>query len=141
MTQTKPINRRLFLQSSIAALLTSQICLTGCDAIADVYRTAKSLSHIDASNKGRLGLSVRNREKSFDVLLRDHQLILGHRKTAQERFGMCSTFKLPLAAMILRAIDQGEVKADTHIPIRKSDILSYTPINIIITSDPKMKPC
>ena len=127
ITKAKPMDRRLFMQSS-AALLASHIFLTGCDKVSEIYQTAKALTHIDLNNKGRLGLSIYSKQKSFDVLLKDNLATFKMGHTTEERFGMCSTFKLPLAAMILRAIDQGDIQANTRIPITESDILSYAPI-------------
>lgn len=127
ITKAKPMDRRLFMQSSIA-LLASQISLSACDDNAGTHDIRQSLSHIDKSNNGRLGLSVYSKNLSYDVLMKDNSIAFGPMRTAKERFGMCSTFKLPLAAMILRAIDQGDIKTDTRIPISESDILSYAPV-------------
>lgn len=116
------------MQSSAAALLASQISLSACEEIANTHDITQSLSHIDKSNNGRLGLSVYSKNLSYDILMKDNSIAFGPMRTAKERFGMCSTFKLPLAAMILRAIDQGDIKADMRIPISESDILSYAPV-------------
>ena len=51
---------------------------------------------------------------------------LAHR--ADERFAMCSTFKLPLAAAILQRADQGKLKLDTFVPYGKADMVSYAPV-------------
>ena len=51
---------------------------------------------------------------------------LGHRM--EERFAMCSTFKLPLAAMILRAADQGKLNLETFIAYSKADMLAHAPV-------------
>ena len=41
---------------------------------------------------------------------------------------MCSTFKLPLAALILKAIDEGELSAEQRIPITDDDLVPYAPV-------------
>jgi len=51
---------------------------------------------------------------------------VGHR--VDERFGMCSTFKLPLAAVVLRQIDQGRLKAEQWVPYTQADIVAHAPV-------------
>ncbi len=45
-----------------------------------------------------------------------------------ERFAMCSTFKLALAAMVLREADAGRLSLDERIVYTKADLQSYAPI-------------
>jgi beta-lactamase class A len=45
-----------------------------------------------------------------------------------ERFALCSTFKLPLAALVLQAINRGELKRDSTIPVRRSDLVPHAPV-------------
>jgi beta-lactamase class A len=51
---------------------------------------------------------------------------VGHR--ADERFGMCSTFKLPLAALVLQQIDQGRWQADRWVPYTQADMTAHAPV-------------
>jgi len=51
---------------------------------------------------------------------------IGHR--AGERFAMCSTFKLLLAAAVLRRVDRGEEHLSRAVPYGAADLLSYAPI-------------
>jgi beta-lactamase class A len=48
-----------------------------------------------------------------------------HRAT--ERFAMCSTFKLPLAAAVLRRVDDGKEKLDRVISYSAADLLEHAP--------------
>jgi beta-lactamase class A len=41
---------------------------------------------------------------------------------------MCSTFKLPLAALVLRAVDRGQLKLGTRLRYSKADIVSHMPV-------------
>jgi beta-lactamase class A len=50
---------------------------------------------------------------------------VGHR--ADERFAMCSTFKLLLAAAVLRRVDRGEESLARPIVYGSGDLLSYAP--------------
>jgi beta-lactamase class A len=45
-----------------------------------------------------------------------------------ERFAMCSTFKLPMVAALLREADHGRLNLDEVLPYGKSDLLPWAPI-------------
>lgn len=47
---------------------------------------------------------------------------------SDERFLMCSTFKLPLVAHVLKRIDSGKEKMDRLIPFSTKDLLEYAPV-------------
>lgn len=66
---------------------------------------------------GRLGVTMLDTATGTTV---------GHRQS--ERFGMCSTFKLPLAAMVLRKIDQGALRADQWVPLARTDLVAHAPV-------------
>jgi beta-lactamase class A len=51
---------------------------------------------------------------------------LAHR--ADERFAMCSTFKLLAVAAVLHNVDQGSEKLTRLIPYGQKDLLSYAPV-------------
>lgn len=52
--------------------------------------------------------------------------IAGHR--LHERFGMCSTFKLPLAGVVLRKVDEGSLRLDQWVPYSQADMVSHAPV-------------
>lgn len=76
-----------------------------------------ALARIEAESGGRLGVAV------FDSLTGARS---GHR--VDERFPMCSTFKLLAVAAVLSRADAGQERLDRRIPIRAGDILSYAPV-------------
>jgi beta-lactamase class A len=51
---------------------------------------------------------------------------LSHR--ANERFAMCSTFKLLAAACVLKRVDAGGETLDRQIPITRDKIIAYSPV-------------
>lgn len=55
-----------------------------------------------------------------------------------ERFAMCSTFKLALAAMVLREADHGRLSLDERVVFTKADLLSYAPVTSQHVSDGHM---
>jgi beta-lactamase class A len=69
------------------------------------------------SNGGRLGVCILDTATG---------LRLEHR--ASERFAMCSTFKLPLAAAILREADRGKLNLDATVPLSKADLVPHAPV-------------
>jgi beta-lactamase class A len=52
--------------------------------------------------------------------------LAGHR--ADERFAMCSTFKLPLAAMVLAKADAGAIALDETLAIVEADAIPHMPV-------------
>ena len=75
------------------------------------------LSDIEAREGGRLGVFVRDTGTSATI---EHR--------ADERFPMCSTFKLLAAAAALKRVDQGAERLDRTIAYGPSDLLEYAPI-------------
>jgi len=51
---------------------------------------------------------------------------LSHR--AGERFPLCSTFKLPLAAAILREVETGRLSLDRAVAFTRADIVPHAPV-------------
>jgi len=103
------IDRRRFLLG-VAALAAGVAEARGRDFAAGVEA-------LERDSGGRLGVCVLDAHTGVSV---------AHR--GDERFGMCSTFKLALAALVLKAIDEGELAADLRIPIRESDMVPYAPV-------------
>jgi beta-lactamase class A len=79
--------------------------------------TARALQALEARSGGRLGVCV------LDTATKR---VTGHR--LDERFAMCSTFKLPLAAVILREADQGRLTLTDVVTYSERDLLSYAPV-------------
>jgi beta-lactamase class A len=50
----------------------------------------------------------------------------GHR--SDERFALCSTFKLPLAGAVLQAVAQGRLAGDRWMPYTAAQLLPHSPI-------------
>ena len=75
------------------------------------------LARIEAEYGGRLGVAVLDTATGR---------VAGHRLA--ERFPMCSTFKAPLTACVLARVDAGQERLDRTIPIRRADILSWSPV-------------
>jgi beta-lactamase class A len=83
-------------------------------AAADLDR---ALAAIERDVGGRLGVAV---------LARDGRRVGGHREA--ERFPMCSTFKLLLAAHVLAHVQAGRERLDREVPIARTDLVTYSPV-------------
>ncbi len=77
-----------------------------------------TLEALERASGGRLGV---------DALDTGSGRSLGHR--ADERFLMCSTFKLLLAAAVLARVEAGQEKLDRRVSYAVSDLLEYAPVS------------
>jgi beta-lactamase class A len=66
---------------------------------------------------GRLGVFVLDTRTERSI---------GYR--ADEPFALCSTFKLPLAAFILREAERGRLTLDQRVPYTQADMVPYAPV-------------
>jgi beta-lactamase class A len=78
------------------------------------------LERIEAESGGRLGVAVR---------YIGARCFVGHR--SDERFPMCSTFKLLAAAAVLKRVEKGEETLDRRVKIAASNIV----VNSAVTKD------
>jgi beta-lactamase class A len=79
------------------------------------YRAA--FAALESKSGGRLGVAILDTGTGR---------ITGHR--TDERFGMCSTFKLPLAAVILAEIDAGRLRDERVLGYAESDLVPNSPV-------------
>ncbi len=100
---------------SVVGVLGASLVLPAFAATRDPMRAA--LAALEAKSGGRLGVAILDTATGR---------VTGHR--LDERFGMYSTFKLPLAAVVLREIDAGRLRADRWVPYSADDLLSYAPV-------------
>ena len=111
------MHRRLFL----AGLAASAACVRARAAAPSTEERLtlanKRLAEIEAREGGRLGVFVRDTGTGATI---EHR--------ADERFPMCSTFKLLAAAAALKRVDEGAERLDRKIAYGPSDLLEYAPI-------------
>ncbi|RTL75940.1 MAG: class A beta-lactamase, partial [Bradyrhizobiaceae bacterium] len=106
--------RRTFLCGTTALL---GVGFSGSGVLARPLQDLKSeISRIESRIKGRLGVAVLDTgsDRRF-----------GYRK--DERFPMCSTFKLMAAAAILKRVEQGQETLEQRVHFSKSDLVTYSP--------------
>lgn len=105
------LTRRTALFMSLAA------CATARAAAPRAEPPFEALAQLERRAGGRLGVAV------LDV---GTGQAWAHR--GDERFGMCSTFKLPLAAATLARIDAGTWQGADTLLLRPQDIVGHAPI-------------
>ena len=73
-----------------------------------------AIARIEAESGGRLGVAL-------------HDTGTGHRFAyrGNERFPMCSTFKLLLAGAVLARVQHGAERLDRAVPVRQSDVIGH----------------
>jgi beta-lactamase class A len=106
-------SRRLFVASVGASLAIAQTRLRGALPNAPTAQVAE----LEGEIGGRIGLAALNTADGRQ---------LSHR--ADERFAMCSTFKLMLAAAILSRVDAGSLRLGAAVPFRRSDLVANSPV-------------
>lgn len=82
-----------------------------------VGELAGSLARIEAGSGGRLGVAI------LDTATGARS---GHR--ADERFPMCSTFKLLATGAVLARVDAGRERLDRRIRFAAADLVAYSPV-------------
>ncbi len=109
-----PVNRRTVLSLLTAGACASAVSFTPHSAWADAE---DPIATIEARHGGRLGVFALDTQTGRQ---------LAHR--ADERFLMCSMFKLPLAAAVLARVDAGELRLSDQVPYTAGEIPGVAPV-------------
>lgn len=123
MTDQDPSRRRLLgIASAFAALPLVNACANaGLPAerksTQDDHEAARSLAALEAKAGGRLGAAMLN---SVTGAMAGHRL--------DERFAMCSVFKWPLSAAVLRQVEDGRFSLGERIDYGPADLLDHAPV-------------
>ena len=106
------MNRRTALKALLATAVTA-----GRSSAGELAMAADRLADIEAGSGGRLGVHILDTRSGEAVAYRRN-----------ERFALCSTFKLPLAGIILRDASAGLLKLDEKIAFSEADMVPYAPV-------------
>jgi beta-lactamase class A len=127
---TTAITRRQFLASASAALIVPTLAhaatpvpnqLSGEDPLT------RELAKSELASGGRLGVAILDTATGIRTL---------HR--GDERFPMCSTFKLVACAAVLARVDAGKQRLDQRVTFQKADLVTYSPVTQTHTGAPGM---
>ena len=108
-------NRRTVLKSLVAVLVP--VYVSGCRTEDKSEELEEAIANLELESGGRLGVCV------LDSLVGK---AIGHR--LNERFGMCSTFKLALAALILKESQEGRVDLESPVHYSQRDVVLHSPV-------------
>jgi beta-lactamase class A len=79
--------------------------------------TAHQFAALEAKTKSRIGVAAIDLSTNRRVDYR-----------SDERFIMCSTFKVLAVAAVLKRVDEGKEKLDRFVPYGEAQLLSYAPV-------------
>jgi len=108
------LDRRTFLSAVAGAALAS--CRSAATN-ATPEEFVQAIAALERARGGRLGVAVLD---TADGTVRGHRL--------DERFAMCSTFKLSLAAMCLERAARGGKALTERVRVEARDVLSHAPV-------------
>ena len=108
------IDRRAFIAGSV---LLAGGCTAAAPTESEQARTPFELLRAELGQRARLGVAALDTGSGRTV-----------RFDADSRYAMCSTFKLPLAAAILGAVDRGGLSLSDEISFGEADLLTYAPV-------------
>ena len=112
------VTRRKFLvHSALAATATAIPPMLHAQPTLSFRDLPAALERLEKSSGGRLGVAVVDTGSGEQT---------GHR--ANERFAMCSTFKMLLASAVLQRIDQGGEHLDRAIDVPAKPLVNYSPL-------------
>jgi len=109
------LHRRTFL----TALAAAPVVLPAASPAAEAGSAALNsrINDLEQRSGGRLGVAVLDTRTGRRFAWR-----------GDDRFRMCSTFKMPLAAAILRRVDQGRERLDRRIPYGREVLMGNSPV-------------
>lgn len=110
------MKRRRLLKVGIAASALPFVWRAGDAQAAGVPHFSASMQALEQQFGGRLGVAT---------LDTGNQRLLMHR--GNQRFLLCSTFKVIAAGLILQRVDQGRETLDRHIAYSADDLVTYSP--------------
>jgi beta-lactamase class A len=110
------LTRRRFLTSASAAFTIASLPLHSQPANSFAALSSR-LADVEKSVGGRLGVAILDARSNQRA---------GHREA--ERFAMCSTFKMLLAATILHRVDTDRESLGNMLPIPKTGLIPNSPV-------------
>jgi len=110
------------------ALGTGALLLAGCSVGKSQANTEKNVDPRSALAEGALAQLEQDAGGRLGAFVLDSATGRSFGLRHGERFGMCSTFKLSLAAYLLREADAGRINLQELIPFTKADLMSVSPV-------------
>lgn len=105
------------LRCKNAAIVNRLAFVSGAASLVALRPLPESLAAIEARHGGSLGVFGLDTSSGARIVRR-----------ANERFAMCSTFKVPLVAAVLARVDRGAEHLARRIHYARRDLLAYAPV-------------
>jgi beta-lactamase class A len=118
MKQRGELVGRRSLLGGLALLACQSRAGTPAPASPAPDTTQRRLAALEQKTGGKIGVAAWDLETNARVSHREH-----------ERFLFCSTFKLPLAALVLQRVDAGQEQLDRRIKYDPSALMENCPIS------------
>lgn len=109
--------RHLIARAGAGALACAFLPLTRAYAVEQAADLEKAFAGIEKGIGGRLGIAMYDTGTGLRAA-----------RNGDERFPMCSTYKLLAVAAVLKRVDDGEETLSRKIPVPASAILKYAPV-------------
>jgi beta-lactamase class A len=122
-----PVDRRNLLKAALAGAAVMALNPRMLRA-ADAGDAKAKLAALEHQHGGRLGVAILDTGNGQRVGYREH-----------ERFLLCSTFKMLLAAAVLARVDQGHEQLDRRLVFGKDAVLEYAPVTSKHVGAPGMR--
>lgn len=120
---SRDLPRRWFLHMGVFGLLLSRsAAASAAHSTQTVPRDsppAAEIAALAARAKGRLGFCIHDSASRTEW-----------GNLLDERFALCSTFKLPLVAAILQQVDQGRLQLQQVVPYSQADVVPHAPVTL-----------
>ena len=110
-------SRRTLLLAGLGAAMCARGLPHAIAAQSDPESPLARLMALERAHGGRLGVAI------LDV---DSGRRINHR--GEQRFALCSTFKLLAAALVLARVDRGEEQLDRRIAYDRDALVTYSPV-------------
>lgn len=114
INEGKPYNRMKTATLLLAALFATGFCFANGENRND---GSTKFAQLEAQTGSRIGVAAIDLSTNQRVDYR-----------SDERFIMCSTFKVLAVAAVLRRVDAGQEKLDRFVPYGEAQLLEYAPI-------------
>ena len=109
---------RISRRTLFAAAASTVVASACAHRFASLQREfAAAVGAIQTRVGGRIGAYMLDTQSQLELAF-----------NARERFAMCSTFKLMLAAAILQRVEAGALSLDDKLPVRPEDMVPHAPI-------------
>ena len=117
MTQQQLVSRRT-LFTALASTYVASACAHRYASLQREFTA--SVAAIQSRIGGRVGVYMLDTQSQLELAF-----------NARERFAMCSTFKLLLAAAVLQRVEGGKLTLDGKLAVRPEDIVAHAPVTAL----------